>query len=88
MIAAAWAWVSGTAIGRWIIAAGLVATAIGSALLLGRWQGRQAAVQDQEAEQHEAYRGAVETRNSVEDRIRRAGDGTAAGRLRDGWSRD
>jgi hypothetical protein len=88
VIAAAWAWFSGTAVGRWIIAAGVVAAAIGGALLLGRWQGRQAAEQDQEAEQHEAYRDAVETRNSVEDGIRRAGDGTAASRLRDGWSRD
>jgi hypothetical protein len=88
MIAAAWAWFSGTTVGRWIIAGGALVLAVGGALLLGRQQGREAQEQQQEAESYEAYQDAVETRNSVEDRIRRAGDGTAAGRLRDGWSRD
>ena len=88
MIAAAWAWFAGAKLGRWIIAAGAVVLTIGGALLLGRWQGRQAQEREQEAEDHEAYRDAVDTRNRIEDRIRRAGDGTAADELRKRWSRD
>ncbi|TSD85639.1 hypothetical protein FFK22_026710 [Mycobacterium sp. KBS0706] len=88
MIAAAWAWFAGSKLGRWIIAAGAVVLAIGGALLLGRRQGRQAQEREQEAEDHEAYRDAVDTRNRIEDRIRRAGDGTAADELRKRWSRD
>lgn len=88
MIATAWAWFAGSRIGRWIIAAGAVVLAIGGALLLGRRQGRQAQEREAEAKDHEAYRDAVDTRDRVEDRIRRAGDGTAAGELRDRWSRD
>ena len=70
------------------IAAGAVGLAIGTALLLGRGQGRRQAEQEREAKDHEAYQGAVETRNRIEDRVRRAGDGTAADQLRDKWSRD
>lgn len=88
MIAAAWSWFIGSKLGRAIAAAGLALLAIGGVLLLGRRQGRQAAEQEQEIEDHEAYRDATETRNRVEDRIRRAGDGTAADELRQRWSRD
>ncbi|WP_343714036.1 hypothetical protein [Inquilinus sp.] len=88
MIAAAWAWFVGSKVGRWIVAAGAVLLAIGGALLLGRRQGRQAAGQEQEAQEHEAYRDAVQTRDRVEDRLRRAADGTAADELRRHWSRD
>lgn len=88
MIATAWAWFSGTTVGRWTIAAGAVVLAIGAALLLGRGQGRRQAEQEQEAKDHEAYQDAVTTRNRIEDRVRRAGDGTAADQLRDKWSRD
>ena len=88
MIAAAWAWFAGSKLGRWIIAAGAVVLAIGGALLLGRRQGRQAQEREQEAEDHEAYRDAVDTRNRIEDRMRRAGDSTAADELWKRWSRD
>lgn len=88
MIAVTWAWFAGSWTGRWIIAAGAVVLAIGSALLLGRRQGRQAQKREREAQDHEAYRDTVETRRTVEDRIRRAGDGTAADELRRRWSRD
>ncbi|MFE0754190.1 hypothetical protein ACFW16_09575 [Inquilinus sp. NPDC058860] len=88
MIAAAWAWFAGSRAGRWGIAAGAVVLAIGGALLLGRRQGRQAQEREQEAQDHEAYRDAVETRRTVEDRIGRAGNGTAADELRRRWSRD
>jgi hypothetical protein len=88
MIVEAWAWFSGTKVGRWAVAGGAVLLAIGTALLLGRGQGRRQAEQEQKAKDHEAYRGAVETRNRIEDRVRRAGDGTAADQLRDRWSRD
>lgn len=87
-IAPGWAWFSSTTIGRWVIGGGAVLLAVGGALLLGRRQGRQAQEQQQEEADHEAYQGAVETRNSVEDRIRRAGDGTSAGRATDcAWAR-
>jgi hypothetical protein len=88
MIAAAWAWFAGSKLGRWIIVACALVLAIGGALLLGRRQGRLAQEREQEAEDHEAYRDAVDTRNRIEDRIRRAGDGTAADELRKRWSRD
>lgn len=88
MIAAAWGWFASSKLGRWIIAAGAVVLAIYGALLLGRRQGRRAQEGEQEAEDHEAYRDAVDTRNRIEDRIRRAGDGTAADELRKRWSRD
>jgi hypothetical protein len=88
MIAAAWAWFAGSKLGRWIIAAAALVLAIGSALLLGRRQGRQAQEREQEAEDHAAYRDAVDTRNRIEDRVRRAGDGTASDELRKRWSRD
>ncbi len=88
MIAAVWAWLAGSKLGRWIIAAGALVLAIGGALLLGRRQGRQAQEREREAQDHEAYRDAVDARNRIEDRIRRAGDGTAADELRKRWSRD
>ena len=88
MIAAAWAWFAGSKLGRWIIAAGAVALAISGSLLLGRQQGRQAQEREREAQDHEAYRDAVDARNRIEDRIRRAGDGTVADELRKRWSRD
>lgn len=88
MIAAAWAWLAGSKVGRWIIAAGAVALAIGGTLLLGRRQGRQAKEREQEAEDHEAYRHVVDTRDRIDNRVRRAGDGTAADELRKRWSRD
>jgi len=88
MIAAAWTWFAGSTPGRWIITAGALVLAIGGALLLGRRQGRQAQEREQEAEDHEAYRDAVDTRSRIEDRIRRSGDGAAADELRKRWSRD
>ncbi|WP_225768493.1 hypothetical protein [Inquilinus sp. Marseille-Q2685] len=88
MIAAAWACFAGSWAGRWVIAVGAVVLAIGGALLLGRRQGRQAQEREQEARDHEAYRNAVDARRTVEDRIRRAGDGTASDELRRRWSRD
>lgn len=88
MIGAAWAWFSGSTLGRWIIGVGAAVLAIGGALVLGRRQGRQAQEQDQEAEDHEAYRDTVDTRRRIEDGVRRAGDGTAADELRRDWSRD
>lgn len=88
MIAAAWAWLSASKLGQWALAAGAFIAALAAAWLLGKREGRQVSDAEHEAESHEAYQDAVETRRTVEDRIRRAGDGTAARELHDRWSRD
>lgn len=87
MIAAAWAWLSGSALGRWALAAGAFIVALAGSWFLGKREGRKTSDAEHEAEDHEVYQDAVETRRTVEDRIRRAGDGTAADELRRDWSR-
>lgn len=51
-------------------------------------QGRREGREEAEADQREAALKAMETRRDVESTVRNSGDGTAADRLRETWSRD
>lgn len=83
----------------WALALAGIILAIGAALLYGRRRGREAAEDAQEARDAQARAEAQATRNEVDNetaklpdapaqRVGDAADGTAAGRLRDRWTRD
>lgn len=82
------AWITGTKAARWV--------ALTVAFLLA-WlgyghakhaQGRRQGLDEAEDDRREAALKTMEKRRDVESIVRNSGDGTAADRLRDDWSRD